>query len=64
MAVITKQIQTGDCDCYYEIAYFSTFNTRRHRTVTAGEIEATDGNMFTDEAKTTLKDEIKNLLNE
>jgi len=50
-AVITKQIQNDDCSCSYEIAYFSTLGTRRHRTVTAGEIEESNGSDATDEIK-------------
>ena len=38
-ATVTKQLRDGDCNCMYEVTYYSTFNTRRHRTVTEGEIE-------------------------
>lgn len=50
-AVITRQIQNEDCSCAYEIAYFSTLGVRRHRVVTAGEIESSSGSNAIDEIK-------------
>jgi len=42
-ATVTKQLRDGDCNCMYEVAYYSTLNVRRHRTVTEGEIEISNG---------------------
>lgn len=39
------QLRDGDCNCKYEIAYYSTFNTRRHRIVTEGEIKKLEPGM-------------------
>jgi hypothetical protein len=38
-ATVTKLLRDGDCNCMYQINYYSHMGVRRHRTVTEGEIE-------------------------
>mgnify|MGYP000356399392 FL=1 len=64
-ATITKQLRDGDCNCMYEVSYYSTLNVRRHRVVTEGEIEISDNsgdNGLIDQLKDGVIDVIKEKL--
>jgi hypothetical protein len=50
-AVVTRQIQGENCGCSYEVSYYSTLGTRRHRNVLEVEIEPSTGNAALDEIK-------------
>lgn len=58
-ATVTKQLRDGDCNCTYEIAYYSTLNVRRHRIVTEGEIEEIGAESGSSPGDNGLLDDVK-----
>jgi hypothetical protein len=55
-ATVTQLLRDGDCNCMYQVSYYSTLNVRRHRTVTEGEIEELGSHSDGDEG---LIDQVK-----